>query len=105
MGLETALQPPPAARPNGSASCAAPKPPPSIACLGRATTRKRGQLAFSKDEEEPLDAQAIIVDEVSMVDIPLMAALLRAMKNECRLVLVGDRISCPAWGRVGSLTT
>lgn len=45
-----------------------------------------------------MDAQAIIVDEVSMVDIPLMAALLRAMKNECRLVLVGDPDQLPSVG-------
>lgn len=98
MGLETAL-----AAPTGRAAKRL-----SELCGTEATTIHRllgvgydpemGQLAFSKDEEDPLDAQAIIVDEVSMVDIPLMAALLRAMKNECRLVLVGDPDQLPSVG-------
>ena len=98
MGLETAL-----AAPTGRAAKRL-----SELCDTEATTIHRllgagydpekGPLAFSKDEEEPLDAQAIIVDEVSMVDIPLMAALLRAMKNECRLVLVGDPDQLPSVG-------
>lgn len=66
--------------------------------LGAGYDQDLGQLAFSKNEEDPLDAQAIIVDEMSMVDIPLMAALLRAMKNECRLVLVGDPDQLPSVG-------
>ena len=66
--------------------------------LGAGYDQELGQPAFSKDEEDPLDAQAIIVDEVSMVDVPLMAALLRAMKNECRLVLVGDPDQLPSVG-------
>ncbi|MCD7928865.1 MAG: ATP-dependent RecD-like DNA helicase [Clostridiales bacterium] len=57
-----------------------------------------GQLAFSKDEDDPLEADAVIVDEMSMVDIPLMAALLSALKNECRLVLVGDPDQLPSVG-------
>ena len=56
------------------------------------------RMAFTKDEDHPLDAQAVIVDEVSMVDVPLMAALFRAMKNECRLVLVGDPDQLPSVG-------
>lgn len=98
LGLETAL-----AAPTGRAAKRL-----SELCGTEATTIHRllgagydqdlGQLAFTKDEEDPLDAQAIIVDEVSMVDVPLMAALLRAMKNECRLVLVGDPDQLPSVG-------
>jgi exodeoxyribonuclease V alpha subunit len=56
------------------------------------------QLAFSKNEDEPLTCDAVIVDEMSMVDIPLMASLLRALKGDCRLVLVGDPDQLPSVG-------
>lgn len=57
-----------------------------------------GKLAFTKNEDEPLEADAVIVDEMSMVDVPLMAALLGALKNECRLILVGDPDQLPSVG-------
>lgn len=57
-----------------------------------------GQLCFSRDEDEPLKCDAVIVDEMSMVDVPLMASLLHAMKNDCRLVLVGDPDQLPSVG-------
>lgn len=57
-----------------------------------------GALAFSKDADEPLDVDAVIVDEVSMVDMPLMASLLDALKNDCRLILVGDPDQLPSVG-------
>lgn len=46
---------------------------------------------FRHDRDHPLDADVIVVDEASMVDLPLMAKLLDAMPAACRLVLVGDR--------------
>lgn len=57
-----------------------------------------GKLAFTKCEDEPLEADAVIVDEMSMVDVPLMAALLGALKNDCRLILVGDPDQLPSVG-------
>ncbi|MCD8382445.1 MAG: ATP-dependent RecD-like DNA helicase [Clostridiales bacterium] len=57
-----------------------------------------GKLAFLHDEDNPLSAGAVIVDEMSMVDIPLMDALLRAVPSECRLVLVGDPDQLPSVG-------
>ncbi len=57
-----------------------------------------GQLAFQRNEDEPLKCQAVIVDETSMVDVPLMAALLAALPNDCRLVLVGDADQLPSVG-------
>ena len=57
-----------------------------------------GQLAFQRNEDEPLKCQAVIVDETSMVDVPLMAALLAALPNDCRLVLVGDPDQLPSVG-------
>lgn len=56
------------------------------------------QLCFSRDESQPLEAKAIIVDETSMVDVPLMASLLKAVPNDCRLVLVGDPDQLPPVG-------
>ena len=57
-----------------------------------------GQLAFTKNQDDPLPADAVIVDETSMVDISLMAALLGALKSDCRLVLVGDPDQLPSVG-------
>lgn len=49
-----------------------------------------GMVSFQKTEKEPLEADAVIVDEMSMVDLTLFAALLRALRPGTRLVLVGD---------------
>ena len=57
-----------------------------------------GQLAFTRNREEPLAADAVIVDETSMVDLSLMAALLAALRGDCRLVLVGDPDQLPSVG-------
>ncbi len=57
-----------------------------------------GQLAFSKNQDDPLPVDAVIVDETSMVDISLMAALLAALRSHCRLVLVGDPDQLPSVG-------
>ena len=57
-----------------------------------------GKLTFLHDESEPLKADAVIVDETSMVDILLMEALLRALKPTCRLILVGDPDQLPSVG-------
>ncbi len=53
---------------------------------------------FAKDELNPLDADTVIVDELSMVDVALFSSLLRALKPRCRLVLVGDSHQLPAIG-------
>ena len=57
-----------------------------------------GNLCFMHDESEPLKADAVVVDETSMVDILLMAALLKALKPHCRLILVGDPDQLPSVG-------
>lgn len=53
---------------------------------------------FLRDEDNPLEADVIIVDEVSMMDIILMYNLLKALPAGCRLVLVGDVDQLPAVG-------
>lgn len=55
-------------------------------------------LRFARNENNPLDADTVILDEVSMVDLPLFASLLRAVKNSCRLILVGDPDQLPSVG-------
>ncbi len=57
-----------------------------------------GQLAFTKNQDDPLKVDAVIVDETSMVDVSLMAALLAALRGDCRLVLVGDPDQLPSVG-------
>ncbi|MBN1447514.1 MAG: ATP-dependent RecD-like DNA helicase [Bacteroidetes bacterium] len=53
---------------------------------------------FQRDDTRPVDADMLVVDEMSMVDLPLMAALLRARKPGCRIVLVGDADQLPSVG-------
>ena len=98
LGLETAL-----AAPTGRAAKRL-----GEACGTEAATIHRlletqfdqhtGQLIFAHDEDEPLSADAVIVDETSMVDVPLMRALLSALRNDCRLILVGDPDQLPSVG-------
>jgi exodeoxyribonuclease V alpha subunit len=57
-----------------------------------------GAPVFLRDEDNPLEADAIILDEVSMMDISLMHYFLRAVPEGCRVVLVGDVDQLPAVG-------
>lgn len=81
-----------------------------------ATMTKRGTTYFDKNESSPLEEDVIIVDEASMIDIPLFYHLLCALKTGARLVLVGDVDQLPpvgpgsplkdliAWGNVPVVT-
>jgi exodeoxyribonuclease V alpha subunit len=53
---------------------------------------------FLRDEAHPLDADAVIVDEASMLDVPLAAQLLAAIPAGAQLVLVGDVDQLPSVG-------
>ena len=53
---------------------------------------------FLRNEQEPLDCAAVVVDEMSMVDIFLFRALLRALRPGTRLVIVGDKDQLPSVG-------
>ena len=98
LGLETAL-----CAPTGRAAKRL-----SEACGTEAATIHRlletqfdqhtGELVFAHGEDEPLAVDAVIVDETSMVDIPLMRALLAALRGDCRLILVGDPDQLPSVG-------
>ena len=98
LGLKTAL-----AAPTGRAAKRM-----SEACGAEASTIHRlletrfdadqNSLVFAHNESNPLEAGAVIVDEASMVDIILMQALLAALPNQCRLILVGDPHQLPSVG-------
>ncbi|MBP5207130.1 MAG: ATP-dependent RecD-like DNA helicase [Clostridia bacterium] len=53
---------------------------------------------FTRDETHPLECDALIIDELSMVDVIVFEALLMAVKPGCRLVLVGDFNQLPSVG-------
>ena len=55
-------------------------------------------MHFERNEENPLEADVIIIDEMSMVDISLMHALLKAVTVGTRLILVGDVNQLPSVG-------
>ena len=59
---------------------------------------KPGTGGFSRDAGNTLKADGILIDEASMVDLPLFAALLAATPPGCRLVLVGDADQLPSVG-------
>ncbi len=58
----------------------------------------RDFMSFSRNADNPLDEDVIVIDEASMIDISLMDALLRAVKADARLVLVGDADQLPPVG-------
>ncbi|MBP3361893.1 MAG: ATP-dependent RecD-like DNA helicase [Clostridia bacterium] len=59
---------------------------------------EEGGTRFTYDENNPIQADAIILDEVSMIDISLMYAFLRAVKPGTRLILSGDADQLPSVG-------
>jgi len=57
-----------------------------------------GSFVFTRDAEKPIEADLIVLDEVSMVDTPLMARFLEAVAPGTRLILVGDTYQLPSVG-------
>lgn len=53
---------------------------------------------FKRNERNPLPVDAVIVDEVSMVDVQLFEALLRGIRMTCKVILVGDSDQLPSVG-------
>ena len=51
---------------------------------------------FRHDARNPLNIDVLLVDEVSMVDLPLMARLFRALPDHCRVILLGDADQLPS---------
>ncbi len=57
-----------------------------------------GSKGFVRNEHNPLDADVIIIDEVSMLDVFLMSSLLKAVNFGTRIILVGDKDQLPSVG-------
>lgn len=57
-----------------------------------------GEGFYHRNENNPLDADVVIIDEVSMVDINLLYHLLKALRSTTRLILVGDKDQLPSVG-------
>ena len=57
-----------------------------------------GSMRFCRNERNPLSEGVIIVDEASMLDLSITAALIRAMKRGARLILIGDSDQLPSVG-------
>ena len=66
--------------------------------LGAKMSEDGDTVVFAKDEEDKLDCGALIIDECSMVDITLMHAILKALRSDCRILLVGDADQLPSVG-------
>jgi len=56
------------------------------------------QGGFTRNERRPLDCDLLVVDEMSMVDVPLMSSLVRALPGDASLLLVGDVDQLPSVG-------
>ena len=65
--------------------------PRNAATLHRLLGARPGTNRYRHDADHPLELDALVVDECSMVDLSLMTRLLRALKPDARLVLLGDR--------------
>lgn len=61
-------------------------------------TGDENELLFQRNEENPVEADVIIIDEMSMVDILIMNHLLKAVPPGARLILVGDADQLPSVG-------
>lgn len=57
-----------------------------------------GELKFKRNENNPLPADVVIADEMSMVDVLLMESLVRAIKPESKFIMVGDSNQLPSVG-------
>lgn len=68
-----------------------------VESAGKTTTTSLG-MHFERNDENPLDTDVIIVDEMSMVDVNIMSALLKAVAVGTRLILVGDIDQLPSVG-------
>ena len=66
--------------------------------LLESTGTGNGEALFARDADEPLEADVIIIDEVSMMDIVLLQHFLAAVPKGCRVILVGDADQLPSVG-------
>ncbi|MBK5275262.1 MAG: exodeoxyribonuclease V subunit alpha [Desulfuromonadales bacterium] len=65
--------------------------PREVATIHRLLGVVPGQSGFRHDRDNPLPCDVLVVDEASMIDLPLMARLLDAVPGDARVILLGDR--------------
>ncbi|HEY6986406.1 MAG TPA: exodeoxyribonuclease V subunit alpha, partial [Rhodanobacteraceae bacterium] len=70
--------------------------PSAASTLHRLLGGRPDSVRFAHHDANPLAADLVIVDEASMVDLPLMCKLARALKPSARLILLGDRDQLPS---------
>lgn len=70
--------------------------PNSASTLHRLLGGRPDSVRFRHDAKHPLPAELVVVDEASMVDLPLMAKLVDALSPDARLILLGDRDQLPS---------
>ena len=83
----------------GSDASSAPSSHAEDAAADEATLGSEGAGAFEYGPDNPLPAGAVLVDEASMLSLPLAAALFGALTPRCQLVLVGDVDQLPPVGK------
>ena len=98
MGLETVLAAPTGRAAKRLSELTGTKATTIHRLLEAGYDRETGEMCFAKNHSDPLKADAVVVDECSMVDLMLMRSLLDALKPGCRLVLVGDADQLPSVG-------
>lgn len=65
--------------------------PQTAKTIHRLLKTKRGSRHFDHNDANPLPADLVVIDEASMIDVDIMAALLRAVSPQATLILVGDK--------------
>ena len=70
--------------------------PTTAGTLHRLLGGRPGSTRFRHDRDNPLAADLVVVDEASMVDLPLMCKLVEAVPSGARLILIGDRDQLPS---------
>ncbi|MBN1891255.1 MAG: ATP-dependent RecD-like DNA helicase [Clostridiales bacterium] len=66
--------------------------------VGHPDRSEAGETFFGRNEENPIEADVVIVDETSMLDTMLLAALLKALPKACKIVFIGDKDQLPSVG-------
>ena len=66
--------------------------------LAHMPENNESRMFYGRNEENPLETDVIIIDEMSMVDLPLMHVLLKAIMVGTRVILVGDKDQLPSVG-------
>lgn len=64
--------------------------------VGRPDSSGSGEAFFGRNEDNPIEADVVIVDETSMLDTILLDALLKALPKGCRIVFIGDKDQLPS---------